>query len=226
MANRRVVVLAPAGHRRDIAAPLPTARCFLRLLHATSARTARHRRLAAGAGSSTRGGTAAAKRRERLPPLPEPEPQDADAAAEAAVAGKYWAQRYTLFSLYDRGVRMDAEGWYSATPESVAAAQAARPATSSSTPSPAAAATPSSSPPGALPHRRRGDRAPEGGARGAQRQDLRRRGQDPVRGRRLLPAGAVPQGTTGTATFSFFFTDSSVDQDTPVYQLRGFCEGF
>jgi len=47
-------------------------------------------------------------------------------ASEAAVAGKYWAHRYSLFNLYDRGVRMDAEGWYSATPESIAASQAAR----------------------------------------------------------------------------------------------------
>ncbi|KAL5225630.1 hypothetical protein ABZP36_012269 [Zizania latifolia] len=46
------------------------------------------------------------------------------AEAEAVVAGKYWAQRHSLFSLYDRGVRMDAEGWYSATPEAIAAAQA------------------------------------------------------------------------------------------------------
>ena len=53
--------------------------------------------------------------------------RDPDAAADAAmVAGKYWAHRHSLFSLYDRGVRMDAEGWYSATPEAVAASQAAR----------------------------------------------------------------------------------------------------
>lgn len=49
-----------------------------------------------------------------------------DSASEAAVAGKYWAHRYSLFNLYDRGVCMDAEGWYSATPESIAALQAAR----------------------------------------------------------------------------------------------------
>ncbi|CAM0913156.1 unnamed protein product [Alopecurus aequalis] len=59
------------------------------------------------------------------PESPEAEEHTADAAAES-VAGKYWAHRHSLFSLYDRGVRMDAEGWYSATPESIAAAQAAR----------------------------------------------------------------------------------------------------
>ena len=59
------------------------------------------------------------------PKRPDAEEHTADAAAEA-VAGKYWSHRHSLFSLYDRGVRMDAEGWYSATPEAIAAAQAAR----------------------------------------------------------------------------------------------------
>ncbi|XP_073010794.1 uncharacterized protein [Typha latifolia] len=39
---------------------------------------------------------------------------------------KYWRQRYSLFSLYDRGIRMDDEGWFSVTPEAIAAAHAAR----------------------------------------------------------------------------------------------------
>ncbi|KAK3837665.1 MAG: RNA cap guanine-N2 methyltransferase-domain-containing protein [Linnemannia elongata] len=34
---------------------------------------------------------------------------------------KYWAQRYRYFSLYDQGIRMDQEGWYSVTPEKIAA---------------------------------------------------------------------------------------------------------
>jgi trimethylguanosine synthase len=50
---------------------------------------------------------------------------DATAAAVEAVAGKYWPHRRSLFSLHDRGVRMDAEGWYPAMPEAVATAQAA-----------------------------------------------------------------------------------------------------
>ncbi|KAK9831968.1 hypothetical protein WJX81_004177 [Elliptochloris bilobata] len=39
---------------------------------------------------------------------------------------KYWMQRYSLWSRYDAGVRMDAEAWFSATPEVVAAHHARR----------------------------------------------------------------------------------------------------
>lgn len=35
--------------------------------------------------------------------------------------GKYWAQRYRLFSKYDEGIILDEEGWYSVTPELIAA---------------------------------------------------------------------------------------------------------
>ncbi|PON94201.1 RNA cap guanine-N2 methyltransferase [Trema orientale] len=34
--------------------------------------------------------------------------------------GKYWCQRYLLFSRYDDGIKMDAEGWFSVTPEPIA----------------------------------------------------------------------------------------------------------
>ncbi|CAB4405483.1 unnamed protein product [Rhizophagus irregularis] len=34
---------------------------------------------------------------------------------------KYWHQRYLFFSLYDEGIMMDEEGWYSVTPEYLAA---------------------------------------------------------------------------------------------------------
>lgn len=34
--------------------------------------------------------------------------------------GKYWCQRYLLFSRYDNGIKMDEEGWFSVTPESIA----------------------------------------------------------------------------------------------------------
>ncbi|RZF39452.1 hypothetical protein LSTR_LSTR000973 [Laodelphax striatellus] len=34
---------------------------------------------------------------------------------------KYWQQRYRLFSRFDAGIRLDAESWYSVTPEKVAA---------------------------------------------------------------------------------------------------------
>ncbi|KAI8869656.1 S-adenosyl-L-methionine-dependent methyltransferase [Ramicandelaber brevisporus] len=33
---------------------------------------------------------------------------------------KYWHQRYTLFSRYDEGIRLDEESWYSVTPEPIA----------------------------------------------------------------------------------------------------------
>ncbi|SCZ98236.1 BZ3500_MvSof-1268-A1-R1_Chr3-2g06239 [Microbotryum saponariae] len=33
---------------------------------------------------------------------------------------KYWFQRYRLFSLFDQGVQMDREGWFSVTPEKIA----------------------------------------------------------------------------------------------------------
>ena len=33
---------------------------------------------------------------------------------------KYWAQRYRLFSLFDRGIQMDEESWWSVTPEKIA----------------------------------------------------------------------------------------------------------
>ncbi|CAA0822027.1 S-adenosyl-L-methionine-dependent methyltransferases superfamily protein [Striga hermonthica] len=39
---------------------------------------------------------------------------------------KYWLQRYNLFSRYDEGVKLDEEGWFSVTPEEIAAGQARR----------------------------------------------------------------------------------------------------
>ena len=39
---------------------------------------------------------------------------------------KYWLQRYSLFQRFDEGILMDEEGWYSATPEVIAAHQAAK----------------------------------------------------------------------------------------------------
>ncbi|GAB2293774.1 hypothetical protein Dimus_027988 [Dionaea muscipula] len=40
--------------------------------------------------------------------------------------GKYWCQRYFLFSRFDCGVKMDEEGWFSVTPELIAQHQALR----------------------------------------------------------------------------------------------------
>lgn len=39
---------------------------------------------------------------------------------------KYWFQRYDLFSKYDVGIKLDEEGWFSVTPEEIAASQARR----------------------------------------------------------------------------------------------------
>ncbi|GJU65534.1 WW domain-containing protein [Tanacetum coccineum] len=39
---------------------------------------------------------------------------------------KYWFQRYLLFSKYDAGIKMDKEGWFSATPECIAEHHASR----------------------------------------------------------------------------------------------------
>ncbi len=39
---------------------------------------------------------------------------------------KYWLQRYSLFTRFDDGILMDEEGWYSATPEVLAAHHAAK----------------------------------------------------------------------------------------------------
>jgi len=33
---------------------------------------------------------------------------------------KYWFQRYNLFSLFDKGIKLDDESWYSVTPEAIA----------------------------------------------------------------------------------------------------------
>ena len=54
-------------------------------------------------------------RLEREPPVPVPE----ELAAFPHMS-KYWAQRYRLFSMYDDGVKLDQESWYSITPEKIA----------------------------------------------------------------------------------------------------------
>lgn len=42
------------------------------------------------------------------------------------IISKYWCQRYLLFSKYDDGIKMDEEGWFSATPECIAKHHASR----------------------------------------------------------------------------------------------------
>ena len=50
----------------------------------------------------------------------------ADPNMSESVDVKYFAQRYRLFSLYDRGCRLDSTAWYSVTPERIALHQAHR----------------------------------------------------------------------------------------------------
>ena len=51
----------------------------------------------------------------------QPNPYD-----PSVVHNKYWAQRRRLFKKFDEGIQLDAEGWYSVTPEVVADHVAAR----------------------------------------------------------------------------------------------------
>ncbi|CAK9141063.1 unnamed protein product [Ilex paraguariensis] len=39
---------------------------------------------------------------------------------------RYWLQRYDLFSRYDKGIKLDEEGWFSVTPEEIAVRHAER----------------------------------------------------------------------------------------------------
>ncbi|CAH9074711.1 unnamed protein product [Cuscuta epithymum] len=64
-------------------------------------------------------------RRGLQPPKKEHEEPGDDEGVSAAVE-KYWFQRFNLFSKYDEGIRMDEEGWFSVTPEKIAARQAHR----------------------------------------------------------------------------------------------------
>jgi hypothetical protein len=40
-------------------------------------------------------------------------------SAIADVPDKYYSQRYRYWSLYDEGIQMDTEGWFSVTPEAI-----------------------------------------------------------------------------------------------------------
>ena len=42
------------------------------------------------------------------------------------VLKKFYKKRYYLFSKYDRGIKIDDEGWYSVTPETLAKHTASR----------------------------------------------------------------------------------------------------
>ena len=53
-------------------------------------------------------------------------PAASPSSSAPAPLEKYFLQRYMLFSKYDRGVKLDSEGWYSVTPEVLAAHMAER----------------------------------------------------------------------------------------------------
>ena len=65
-------------------------------------------------------------RRRHLPP----NKQQLKALRLSARVAKYWMQRYSLWARYDAGVRMDEEGWFSATPEVIALHHAGEPSLS------------------------------------------------------------------------------------------------
>lgn len=60
---------------------------------------------------------------------------------------KYWRQRFSLFSKFDRGVKLDREGWFSVTPAAESAGAASSP------PRPAVAGSPRSERPALAPAR-------------------------------------------------------------------------
>ncbi|XP_049935601.1 uncharacterized protein LOC116261153 isoform X2 [Nymphaea colorata] len=51
-------------------------------------------------------------------------PEMAIAREISPLVAKYWTQRFSLFSRYNEGIRLDEEGWYSVTPEAIASDQA------------------------------------------------------------------------------------------------------
>lgn len=59
------------------------------------------------------------KRRQKRKKQKRKQQMPAEMAAEPELA-KYWAQRYRLFSQFDRGIKLDREGWFSVTPERIA----------------------------------------------------------------------------------------------------------
>ncbi|KAK7383140.1 hypothetical protein VNO78_28811 [Psophocarpus tetragonolobus] len=68
-------------------------------------------------------------RRQRLRKLyneAEDLPSQEMPEAYSAAIGKYWCQRYILFSRFDDGIKMDEEGWFSVTAEAIAQHQAVR----------------------------------------------------------------------------------------------------
>lgn len=65
-------------------------------------------------GSHSKSGDKKKKKKKKMVQALPPE-----IAADPHLA-KYWAQRYRLFSLFDEGIKLDEEGWFSVTPEKIA----------------------------------------------------------------------------------------------------------
>lgn len=59
------------------------------------------------------------KNKRRALPLPEE-------IANDKTLMKYWSKRFSLFSLFDEGIKLDRESWFSVTPEKIAAYTASR----------------------------------------------------------------------------------------------------
>ena len=67
------------------------------------------------------------KKRRKQQDFPRKQQQNKKPQADAPnphpelVADQYWAQRHHYFSAFDEGIQLDAEGWFSVTPERIAA---------------------------------------------------------------------------------------------------------
>jgi len=69
------------------------------------------------------------KRKKRQKNHNNRQSSEARLRSEAKAAGtekKYWVQRYAAFTRFDEGIQLDTVGWYSVTPERIAAHQAER----------------------------------------------------------------------------------------------------
>ncbi|KAI7724910.1 hypothetical protein M8C21_007868 [Ambrosia artemisiifolia] len=66
------------------------------------------------------------KRRKILKHNAKRKPSDDSQSIISPKIKKYWLQRYSLFSRYDEGIKMDEEGWFSVTPEEIAVRHAQR----------------------------------------------------------------------------------------------------
>lgn len=77
--------------------------------------------------AATKKGKKKTRRRPQKKLSRDEEPQFEEMFEEySGIIGKYWCQRYMLFSRFDDGIQMDEEGWFSVTPEPIARHHASR----------------------------------------------------------------------------------------------------